>query len=55
MSDDNERLFCSGRNIITHLRTSLLSDVIEACQCLKSWYQGDKDGDNKVFDNKADI
>jgi hypothetical protein len=37
MSDDNERSFSSGRDMITYRRTALLSDVIEACQCLKSW------------------
>ena len=41
MTDDNERSFSSGRDMITYRRTRLSSDVIEACQCLKSWYQGE--------------
>ena len=38
MSDNNERSFSSGRDMITYRRTRLRSDIIEACQCLKSWY-----------------
>jgi hypothetical protein len=38
MSDNNERSFSSGRDMITYRRTCLKSDIIEACQCLKSWY-----------------
>ena len=38
MSDDNERSFSSGRDMITYRRTRLKSDSIEAYQCLKSWY-----------------
>lgn len=39
MSDNNERSFSSGRDMITYRRTRLRSDIIEACQCLRSWYQ----------------
>ena len=38
MSDDNERSWSSGRDMITYRRTRLKSDPIEACQCLKSRY-----------------
>lgn len=38
MSDDNERSFSSGRDMITYRRTRLQSDIIQACQCLRSWY-----------------
>lgn len=38
MSDDNERSFSAGRDMITYRRTRLLDDIIEACQCLKSWW-----------------
>jgi hypothetical protein len=38
MSDCNERSFSAGRNMITYRRTRLQSDIIKACQCLKSWY-----------------
>lgn len=37
MTADNERSFSSGRDMITYRRSRLLSDIIEACQCLKSW------------------
>jgi hypothetical protein len=37
MSDNNERSFSSGRDMITYRRTRLVNDVIEACQCLRSW------------------
>jgi hypothetical protein len=39
ISDNNERSFSSGRDMITYRRTRLRSDIIEACQCLRSWYQ----------------
>jgi hypothetical protein len=37
MSDDNERSFSAARDMITYRRTCLQADIIEACQCLKSW------------------
>jgi hypothetical protein len=51
MSDSNERSFSSGRDLITYRRTRLRSDIIEACQCLKSWYGRQED----VFDNENEI
>jgi hypothetical protein len=51
MSDNNERSFSAGRDMITYRRTRLRSDIIEACQCLKSWY-GSKDDE---FDNEDKI
>jgi hypothetical protein len=51
MSDDNERSFSSGRDMITYRRTKLQSDVIEACQCLKSWIGPPKDAKEPVFDD----
>jgi hypothetical protein len=38
MSDDCERSFSSGRDLIHYKRSRLLSDVIEACTCLRDWY-----------------
>lgn len=37
MTDDNERSFSSGRDMITYRRSRLLDDIIEHCQCLKGW------------------
>ena len=38
MSDDCERSFSSGRDLVHYKRSRLLSDVIEACTCLRDWY-----------------
>lgn len=38
MSDACERSFSSGRDLIHYKRSRLLSDVIEACTCLRNWY-----------------
>lgn len=38
MSDDCERSFSSGRDLIHYKRSRLLFDVIEACTCLRDWY-----------------
>lgn len=38
MSDDNERAFSSGRDLITYRRNRLKSTLIEATQCLRQWY-----------------
>lgn len=38
MSDDCERSFSSGRDLIHYKRSRLLCDVIEACTCLRDWY-----------------
>ena len=38
MSDDPERSFSSGRDLITYRRSNLHDDIIEACSCLRSWY-----------------
>jgi hypothetical protein len=51
MSDSNERSFSSGRDMITYRRTRLRSDIIEACQCLKSWYGYQE----TVFDDEDEI
>ena len=51
MSDNNERSFIAGRDMITYRRTRLRSDIIEACQCLKQWYGSD----DEVFDNEEVI
>jgi hypothetical protein len=55
MSDENERCFSTGRDMITYRRTSLMSDIIEACQCLKSWYSVDKRPWQEPFDDEDDI
>ena len=33
----SERLFSSGKHLITDYRNSLCPETIQACQCLKSW------------------
>jgi hypothetical protein len=38
MSDDTERSFSAGRDLITYRRSRLHDDIIEACSCLRSWY-----------------
>lgn len=38
MSDDCERSFSSGRDLVHYKRSRLLSDVTEACTCLRDWY-----------------
>ena len=55
MTDDNERCFSSGRDMITYRRTSLLSDIIEACQCLKSWYTAPDRPLKEQFDQEDEI
>jgi hypothetical protein len=61
MSDDNERSFSSGRDMITYRRTRLLPDIIEACQCLKSWLSpirardGEAYDTEKVFDDENEL
>jgi hypothetical protein len=56
MSDNNERSFSSGRDMITYRRTRLRSDIIEACQCLRSWYSTREElfDDEDVIDNDID-
>ena len=36
-STSSERLFSSGKHLISDTRNSLSSRTIQACQCLKSW------------------
>ena len=38
MSDDPERSFSAGRDLLTYHRNRLSADIIEATQCLRSWY-----------------
>ena len=38
MSDDPERSFSAGRDMVTYRRSNLLDDIIQACMCLRSWY-----------------
>lgn len=37
-SDEPERSFSDGRDMITYRRNRLQEEVIEACSCLRSWY-----------------
>jgi hypothetical protein len=39
ISADPERLFSSAKLLISHLRNKLGMDIIEAFECLKSWYR----------------
>jgi hypothetical protein len=36
-STSSERLFSSGKHLITDTRNSLSASTIQACECLKSW------------------
>ena len=38
MSDECERLFSSAKILITHRRSCLKMDIIEANECLRAWY-----------------
>ena len=51
MSDNNERSFSSGRDMVTYRRSRLKDDIIEACQCLRSWYGSYEE----LFDSEAAI
>jgi hypothetical protein len=55
MSDDNERSFSSGRDMITYRRTCLQSDIMEACQCLRSWLLPTVKRQGPLFDEESDI
>jgi len=41
ISSECERAFSSSKRMITDDRYSLKSDIIEANQCLKSWFKND--------------
>ena len=36
-SASSERLFSSGKHLITDSRNRLNQETIQACECLKSW------------------
>ena len=55
ISDNNERSFSSGRDMITYRRTRLANDVIEACQCLRSWLLAPTEHQEDLFDNEDAI
>jgi hAT family C-terminal dimerisation region len=38
MSAECERVFSSAKKMITQERNSLAEDIIQACECLKSWW-----------------
>lgn len=38
MSDEDERAFSAGRDLIGYRRSCLQADTIEACNCLRSWF-----------------
>ena len=38
MSAECERIFSSAAHMVTSVRNGLQDDVIEAGECLKSWY-----------------
>jgi hypothetical protein len=63
-SDDCERSFSSGRDLVHYKRSRLLSDVTEACTCLRDWYgkpipktAGTKSGSENfdIFDDEEKI
>ncbi len=39
MSDDPERSFSAGRDMITYRCSNLYDEIIQACMCLQSWYR----------------
>lgn len=39
MSAAPERLFSSAKLVVSHLRNKLGMDILEAFECLKSWYK----------------
>ena len=41
MSTECERIFSSAKKLITPERNALSEDIIEACECLKSWWKKD--------------
>jgi hypothetical protein len=51
MNDDSERALSASNDMVTKKRNKLNSDTIEACQCLRSWYQLNK----SVFDEDQAI
>lgn len=60
MSDDPERSFSAGRDLITYRRSNLHDDIIEACSCLRSWYGppghvGAGKNEEAGFDNENEI
>lgn len=55
MSDNNERSFSSGRDMITYRRTRLINDIIEACQCLRSWLLPSNGRPEELFDDEDTI
>jgi hypothetical protein len=55
MSDDNERSFSSSKNMITDLRNRLRPNIIEACQCLKSWNPPKRRYQEPLFDDEDEI
>lgn len=60
MSDDPERSFSSGRDLITYRRSNLHDDIIEACSCLRSWYgppvqAGASKAGEAAFDDEDEI
>lgn len=38
MSDDPERSFSAGRDLLTYRKSNLRDDIIESCSCLRSWF-----------------
>ena len=39
MSTEYERVFSSAKKLITSERNHLREDIIEACECLKTWWR----------------
>jgi hypothetical protein len=44
MSDEIERIFSSAKLLLTDRRSRLKMDIIEANECLRSWYGRPKEG-----------
>jgi hAT family C-terminal dimerisation region len=50
MSADPERLFSSAKHLLSDLRNKLGMDIVEAFECLKSWYRLQKIKDQSQLD-----
>jgi hypothetical protein len=54
MSDECERLFSSAKLMIVDRRGRLKADIIEACECLRSWYGHEKIDDEEEYSDSND-
>jgi hypothetical protein len=53
MSSECERAFSDAKQLIADSRYNLKSDIIQADQCLKSWFKNDVADSQAAFTNIA--